>query len=430
MVNQEHTKLKFYNKNNIQGISQIKHISRELIDGILLAAEVLPFRVTNYVIENTINWNNIPDDPVFQMTFPLPAMLKKSDFDLLAGLSKYKDNRFRQAVYEIRKRMNPNPSEQANNRPLLNDNLATGIQHKYPQTVLFFPAHGQICHSYCSFCFRWSQFVQPHYDDIVFFSAKSSEQLTDYLRQKKMVTDVLITGGDPMVMNTQHLENYINPLLLPEFEHIQTIRIGTKALSYWPRRFLTDPDSDDLFRLIDKVTKAGKHFTLMVHINHLQEIETPTAIEAINRLRNAGVIMRHQSPILRHINDSSMSWQQLLNQLIRLGIIPYYMFIERDTGPYDYFSIPLKKALDVYQGVMKNVSGLSKTMRGPIMSAAIGKIELRDIVTISEQDYFLLHYLQARDRNLVNKHFLAKYKSHAKWITDLELIPSTASQIF
>src|SRR5690606_36501313 len=114
-------------------------------------------------------------------------------------------------------------------------------------------------HACCTFCFRWAQFVG---DKSLRIATNESTLLHRYLKRHQEVSDLLITGGDPMIMKTRHLANYLEPLLGPEFEHLQTLRIGTKALSYWPHRFILDDDADDLLRLLEKLVQAGKHVAI------------------------------------------------------------------------------------------------------------------------------------------------------------------------
>src|SRR5205823_5513833 len=116
----------------------------------------------------------------------------------------------RQVVNTMRSQLNPHPGGQAHNIPTLDGKEVPGIQHKYPETVLIFPTAGQTCHAYCTFCFRWPQFVKM---DGMKFATRESGLFQDYLRQHQEVTDVLITGGDPMTMKAKHLALYIEPLL-------------------------------------------------------------------------------------------------------------------------------------------------------------------------------------------------------------------------
>ena len=117
------------------------------------------------------------------------------------------------------------------------------------------------------------------------------------------VTSVLVTGGDPMIMGESVLRRYIEPLLGPGLEHIESIRIGTKSLAYWPQRFVTDPDADDTLRLFERGRAAGKTLALMAHFSHPRELEAPLVATAVARIRSAGAVIRTQAPLIRSIND-------------------------------------------------------------------------------------------------------------------------------
>ncbi|MDJ0516490.1 MAG: hypothetical protein QNJ74_09625 [Trichodesmium sp. MO_231.B1] len=133
--------------------------------------------------------------------------------------------------------------------------------------MLIFPTAGQTCHAYCTFCFRWPQFVGL--DDLK-FATRESGIFQQYLQKHQEVSDVLLTGGDPMTMKAWQLALYIEPLLEPEFDHIQTIRIGTKSISFWPYRYVTDEDADNTLRLFEKIVQQGKHLAVMAHYEHWQ----------------------------------------------------------------------------------------------------------------------------------------------------------------
>src|SRR5690606_30205506 len=149
-------------------------------------------------------------------------MLAKDDFDQMAAILRSTDDRslILDKASEIRKKLNPHPAEQQTlNVPYENDEPIDGVQHKYHETVLFFPSQGQVCHSFCTFCFRWAQFIG---DKNLRFSCKEADRLREYLAKHKSVSDLLITGGDPMVMKTNHLAVYLESLIQPELNHIQT----------------------------------------------------------------------------------------------------------------------------------------------------------------------------------------------------------------
>jgi hypothetical protein len=113
-------------------------------------------------------------------------------------------------------------------------------------------------------------------------------------------------------------------------------------------------------------------------------------------------------------------WNTMWRTQTRMGMIPYYMFVERDTGPQDYFAVPLARAYEIYRDAYKNVSGLSRTVRGPSMSATPGKVCVDGITELSGEKVFLLHFIQCRNPELVGKPFFAKYDPDAVWLDDLK----------
>ncbi|MDL1958117.1 MAG: lysine 2,3-aminomutase [Deltaproteobacteria bacterium] len=384
-----------------------------------VVTKVLPFRVNQYVIRHLINWENVPDDPIFRLTFPQQDMLSPEHFDRMANLlrSGADDKEIRTLANEIRAELNPHPAgQQILNIPVLDGRPLKGMQHKYRETVLFFPRQGQTCHTYCTFCFRWPQFVGI---EELRFSASETRDLHRYLANNKDVTDFLLTGGDPMVMKTNLLKEYIKPLLQPQFEHIHTIRIGTKSLTYWPYRYVSDGDADDLLRLMERMIRGGKHVAIMAHYNHWQEMETPIARKAIRRICDTGAIIRSQSPVVAYINDDPEVWARMWRTQVRLGIVPYYMFIVRNTGACNYFEVPLAKAYEIYHNALLKVSGLGRTVRGPSMSAGPGKIEIQGIAEINNEKVFVLRFIQGRNPDWIQRPFFARFDPEATWLNHL-----------
>jgi L-lysine 2,3-aminomutase len=251
------------------------------------------------------------------------------------------------------------------------------------------------------------------------FATDESKRFQDYLIVKKDVTDVLVTGGDPMIMSAKNLASYIEPLLKPEFDHIRNIRIGTKSVAYWPYRFVTDKDSEDILRLFEKIINSGKHLAVMGHYNHWKELSTDVAKEAVRRIRNTGAQIRTQSPLIKHVNDDPNVWTKLWLEQVKLGCIPYYFFVERNTGAKSYFEIPLYKAYKIYKKAYENISGLGRTVRGPSMSALPGKVSVEGIREIHGEKVFVLTMLQARNPKWVKKPFFAKFDDKATWMSDL-----------
>ncbi len=409
-----------YTERHLDRIPQLERLEPERRFAMRVVAQVLPFRVNRYVVEHLIDWERVPEDPLFQLTFPQPGMLAEEDFARIAALMRAGADRetLQQAVREVRAGLNPHPAgQQHHNVPWLDGRRLEGMQHKYRETVLFFPSQGQTCHSYCSFCFRWAQFVG---DKALRMASREAATLHRYLARHREVTDLLITGGDPLVMKADNLREYLEPLADPHLEHVQTIRIGTKALTFWPQRFVTDPDADELLRLIERLARAGRHVALMAHYNHWRELETAIAREAIRRVRDAGAVIRSQGPLLAHINDDPAVWARLWRSQVKLGIVPYYMFVERDTGARRYFEVPLARAWEIYREAVQRVSGLGRTARGPSMSAGPGKVEVQGVAEIGGEKVFVLRFVQGRNPEWVQRPFFARYDERATWLDQLE----------
>ncbi|MFI6449398.1 KamA family radical SAM protein [Kitasatospora sp. NPDC050543] len=386
---------------------------------ISVVSAVLPFKVNNYVLDELIDWDRVPEDPIFRMTFPHRDMLPGDLFDGLAELMADQPSRERlaDAVDTARRALNPHPGDQLSaNVPLLDGRPVPGLQHKYRETVLVFPAQGQTCHSYCGYCFRWAQFVGI---SELKQSVDSPRPAVDYLRAHPEVSDVLLTGGDPMIMSSERLARYVLPLLDPGTEHIRTIRFGTKALGYWPYRFTTDQDADDLLRLFERCVRAGRQVAVMAHFSHPRELATDAVRVAITRIRATGAVVRAQAPVIRWVNDDPQVWAEMWRAMVGLGVIPYYMFVERDTGASGYFEIPLARALEVYQEATRRVSGLERTSRGPVMSASPGKVSLDGSAEIGGERVFVCRFLQARDPQRVGHPFFARHDDTATWYDQL-----------
>ncbi len=408
-----------YSNHNYRKISQIDKLSPSDLEAIDVVGSVLPFKTNNYVVDQLINWDDAPNDPIYTLNFPRKEMLEDAYYDEMAALLKREASRneIQTAANDIRLKLNPHPAGQMMNIPEIDGVKLPGAQHKYRETMLFFPSQGQTCHAYCTFCFRWPQFVGMNE---LKFAMKETDVLVNYLKAHREVTDVLFTGGDPMIMKTKMLRAYIEQLLDDELYNVQTIRIGTKALAYWPYRFTHDDDADDLMQLFEMVTSKGKNLSIMAHFNHPVELKTDAVKEAIQRLRNVGAQIRTQSPLLRNINDSAELWSDMWRTQVNLNCIPYYMFVERDTGSKNFFELPLVEAWQIFREAYKNVSGVCRTVRGPSMSANPGKVQVLGVSEVNGEKVIVLRFLQGRDPDWVGRPFFAKYDEQATWLHELE----------
>jgi len=437
--------MRTYTGERLVELARQRGLPVEQLRDLRVVGSVLPFRVNEYVVDELIDWSAAPDDPIFRLTFPHRDMLPAAVYQQIAAAQGYGGSdsggsdsggsdsgggrtggdpaALAQAVQSARFQLNPHPGAQLEaNVPVLDGERVDGLQHKYAETVLIFPSPGQTCHAYCGYCFRWAQFVGI---------AELRQALRDpllaarYVASRPEVTDVLFTGGDPMIMSATVLRRYVEPLLGPATAHLRTLRFGTKALSYWPYRFTTDRDADAMLRLFEQCVAAGKHVAVMAHFSHPRELDNPAVRAAIVRIRGTGAVIRTQAPLVAHVNDDPVVWATMWQRQVELGLVPYYMFVERDTGAHGYFGVPLTRALEVYTQALRRVSGLARTARGPVMSAAPGKILLDGTATVGGEQVFALRMLQSRQPEQVGRIFFARHDPAAQWWDDL--VPAAGS---
>jgi KamA family protein len=380
----------------------------------------LPFKTNNYIVNELIDWDNYTEDPMFNLNFPRKEMLRSDHFEAMAGLLQAgADNReITRRANEIRLDLNPHPAGQLeHNVPTYQGEPLPGVQHKYRETALFFPSHGQTCHAYCTFCFRWPQFTGI---SSLKFAMKQTDRLVGYLREHPEISDVIFTGGDPMVMSAGNLAAYLEAILDAGLPGLKHIRIGTKTLGFWPYRYLTDPDADEVLDIFRRVVDRGIHLAFMAHINHPAELSTSAAQEAAGRILKTGVQIRTQSPVLNHINAKAEIWASMWKQQVSLGMIPYYMFVSRDTGAKEFFALPLSRTWQIFRKAYAQVSGICRTVRGPSMSANPGKLQIVGVAEIHGERVFVLNFLQARNPEWVGRPFFASYNEKAYWLNDLK----------
>jgi L-lysine 2,3-aminomutase len=421
------TRFRAYGPRHIDEIAERYGLSDEVAATVRRFSLVLPFRVNAYVLSDLIDWKRVPDDPIFQLVFPQPGMLAAADERRLAGASRLGPSspKLRRLVSDIRARLNPHPADQMEaNVPRAGAEPIAGLQHKYSETVLYFPSNGQTCHAYCTYCFRWAQFVG---EDDLRFSAAGPDQLVAYLGRHPEVTDVLVTGGDPMVMTAARLREHLEPLL--GVSSLRTIRIGTKSVAYWPQRFVTDADADETLRLFEDLVGSGRSLAVMAHFSHPREIGTDVARAALRRVRGTGAVVYCQAPLMAHVNDDPAVWTDLWRAELAAGAVPYYMFVARDTGPREYFQVPLHRAVDIFHEAYQTLPGLARTVRGPVMSTSPGKVVVDGVLREGGRSLFQLRFLRARDPAVVGRPFHASWSGSATWFDDLTLEATVPSDI-
>ncbi|MCK4745884.1 MAG: lysine 2,3-aminomutase, partial [Bacteroidales bacterium] len=168
-----------------------------------------------------------------------------------------------------------------------------------------------------------------------------------------------------------------------------------------------------------RVADSGVHLAFMAHINHPREMETDAVREAVKRIRSTGAQIRTQSPLLKHINDDPGVWTTMWRNQVDMGMIPYYMFVARDTGAQTYFGVTLEEAHRIYNEAYSMVSGICRTVKGPSMSAGPGKVRIVGITEVKGEKVFVLEFLQGRNPDWVGIPFFAAFDREAQWLDDL-----------
>ncbi len=360
-----------------------------------ILSKVFHFKVNQYVLDHLIDWEKVPGDPIYRYTFPRKEMLSETDFEYLKsfmelGLPEEMRLHF---LTRVRNSMLPKSvysSESLPRNP--NGDPIQGMYSNFPTIVSLFPAPMVLtCHSYCNYCFRWILFGNKN--------VQTNSSYTDpqtpipWLKANPQVSDALFTGADPLICNSKTLWKYIEPVL--EVDSIQVIRLSSKSLAYWPFRFTTDKDADDLLRLFERIIARGKHLNFCAHFTHPRELEHPEVAKAVQRIRNTGAVIRTQGPLIRGVNDSAQVWADMWAKQINMGMVPYYMFIEADHHPQQCFRVPLAEALQIFQEAQKITTGLARTVRGPVFMYDLNRVLLDGTTTLNGQKYFVLKTLQA-----------------------------------
>lgn len=414
-----------YNRSNFRKIEYLNYLSPDFIEDTEIVSRVLPFKTNNYIVDYLIDWRNYETDPIYILTFPNKKMLKAEHFDEVkqAVRKNLPEHELTKIINRIRLQLNPHPANQASNVPELDGEKLPGVQHKYRDIALFFPTQGQSCHAHCTFCFRWPQFVK---DLDLQFSMRESSSLVKYIQKNEHINEILFTGGDPMIMSPRTINKYISEIIDANIPNLSTIRFGSKSLTFWPFTFIPafSDEAEEMLNMFRRIRENGYHLSFMAHFNHPNEMDNELVQEAIANILSTGATIRTQAPLLRTINDSGDIWAQMWKKQVELGMIPYYMFVERETGPHDYFSLPLNKVYEIYQAAIKGSSSFAKTVTGPVMSARMGKVQILGTFDnpADGNKYFMLQYVRHRDHTKTFKPFLMHYDENSRWVDQLTAV--------
>jgi lysine 2,3-aminomutase len=275
------------------------------------------------------------------------------------------------------------------------------VQHKYPHTVLLLC--NEVCGAYCRYCFRKRLFMNDN-DEV---SLDISEGL-EYIRRRPQITNVLLTGGDPLILSTKRLAAIFAGLR--EIPHVQIIRVGSKMPAFNPWRVLDDVELQNVFKTY---STPEKRIYMMAHFDHPRELTAP-AIAGIDALLKCGVICVNQCPIIAGVNDDAGVLAQMFRKLSFIGCPPYYLFQGRPTAGNKPYEVPIVRGYTLFEEAKKHVSGLAKRARF-VMSHETGKIE---IVGIDERQIYL-RYHRAKDPANEGRFMIFERDDDAYWLDQL-----------
>jgi lysine 2,3-aminomutase len=326
------------------------------------------FRINNYY-RNLIDWDN-PTDAIRRLIIPSESELQEyGSLDASEEIENY---------------------------------VAKGCQHKYKSTAVLLVSN--VCGAYCRFCFRKRLFRNT---DIHEASLDISEGL-EYIREHREIDNVLLTGGDSLMLSTAKIADILQQLR--QIPHVRIIRMGSKLPAFNPMRIYED---QALLARLKQYSGPESRIYVMSHFNHPREL-TSEAYRAIEALQSSGVVMSNQTPLLRGVNDDPLVLSELLSKLSYAGVIPYYIFQNRPVAGNYGFVVPLQKAFQVIEEAKAITSGLGKRIRF-VMSHSTGKIEVLAV----EGDNIYLRYHQARDERNVGRFLAMHITSDAAWFDDL-----------
>jgi KamA family protein len=347
-------------------IDQLKYFSEAEKAELESVTEKFDFRCNEYYL-SLIDWND-PDDPIRRIIIPDLRELEEWG------------------------RLDPSNEESYSVIP--------GLEHKYNSTVLLLVSN--VCEGICRYCFRKRLFINNR-DEYL----RDQQAAFEYIRQHNEITNVLLTGGDPLILSPAKLEEIIRELTA--IEHVRIIRIGTKIPAFNPYRIIDEPA---LPELIQKYSTDRKKIYVMTHFVHPREL-TDTAVRAVCILQRAGAIVANQMPLIKGVNSDPEVLAELLANLSFIGAVPYYIFQCRPALGNKAFTIPIEQGYEIIEHAKSLVSGLAKRVRY-VMSHTTGKIE----IVGKTDDFVYMKYHRVADDLESGRFIVLSSNPNAYWLDD------------
>jgi len=354
--------------NTVEGLKQ--HIALDAQDEARLkrVVQIHPMRITEYYL--SLMDKTDKNDPIRKLVVPLAVELDAS--------GEYDTSGERQST------------------------KVPGLQHKYAQTALLLVTNE--CATYCRFCFR-KRLVGLSSEEIL----QDFREAVRYIRFHREINNVLISGGDPLILPTSRIADLLEAL--SDIPHLDFIRIGTRIPVTFPDRVLHD---EELLGVLNRHSLKRRRLYVVTHVNHPREI-SEKFVSAVGKLIESNVVVNNQTVLLKGVNDDADILARIQSRLVRVGVNPYYVFQCRPVKRVKrHFQVPLYKGYEIVEDAKRKLSGHAKRFRY-VMSHRTGKIEIVGIVG----DEIYLKYHQARDPRNTGRFFKRELNKTAAWLDEL-----------
>jgi len=351
---------------HVTKVDQIERLSEQEKSALSEVSGRFAFRANDYYL-SLINWDD-PNDPIRRAI--VPDVAEMDDWG----------------------RLDPSDEKAYTILP--------GVEHKYNYTVLLLVS--DVCEGICRYCFRKRVFMGSRAECL-----RDVPAAMEYIASQPHVTNVLLTGGDPLALPTPELADIVRRLR--KIEHVQIVRIGSRMPAFNPYRIIHDPA---LLDMIAQYSTSRKRLYIMTHFIHPREL-TDAAVQAISLLQKAGAITANQAPLIRGVNDDPQVLAELLRTLSFVGNAPYYIFQCRPAVGNRAYTVPIEEAYEVVEHAKAHISGLAKRVRY-VMSHSTGKIE---VLAVAGGHVYLKYHRAADDKDN-GRVLVFKSDPNACWLDD------------
>jgi lysine 2,3-aminomutase len=283
----------------------------------------------------------------------------------------------------IRKQVIPSYAEGSSFRGMMEDSLAEdrdspvpGLTHRYPDRVLMMVTTQ--CATYCRYCTRSRIVGDPNQT----FSRSDFDQQINYIKENPQIRDVILSGGDPLILPMKLLEEIL--CRLRQIEHVEIIRIGTRVPVFLPMKI-----TGELANMLQRYHPLWMN----IHVNHPHEI-TQELAWVVDRLTRVGIPIGNQTVLLAGVNDCVHVQRALIHDLLRIRVRPYYLFQCDLVEGAGHFRTPVSKGIEIIEGLRGHTSGLGVPVFAIDAPGGGGKVPLMPnyVLSMSEHNVVIRNY--------------------------------------